>query len=297
MNNSVFSITILCLAVGLRIVSNCMSNVYQKKLTSKAIDPLFINALTYTMLSVLSLPFVFVTGLFEAEKGFWLYSVLVGIFGALGNGFLIKALKNGDLSILGPINAYKPIVSIIFAVILLKEIPNLLGILGILLVVAGSYFVLNTTEEKFSFALLKNKEIRYRFLSLFFCGTEAVFIKKTILLSSVENAFIAWCFFGALFSLLLLGFARIDLKEQIPVFEKKNLFFVAGIILCVGVMQFTTNFVFRLIDVAYALSLFQLGAILSVVLGWKYFKEKHILVRLAGSFVMVAGAVVIILYN
>jgi uncharacterized membrane protein len=46
---------------------------------------------------------------------------LAGITGALGNGFLLRALEKGDLSVLGPINSYKSVAGIIFAVFLLNQ--------------------------------------------------------------------------------------------------------------------------------------------------------------------------------
>ena len=195
---------ILILALFFRIISGCVANVYQKKLTQNNSRPLAVNAATYFLLSILCIPLAFVYC-----KSFGtdiIYTaMIVGVLGALGNGFLVKALQNGDLSILGPINAYKSVFGLVFAFILLKEIPNIQGIAGIALIISGSYFVLDTTKERFSFALIKNKSIQYRFLALIFCSAEAVFIKKLIELSNVTEAFILWCFAGALFSIILLA--------------------------------------------------------------------------------------------
>ena len=62
-----------------------------------------------------------------------------------------------------------------------------------------------------------------------------------------------------------------------------------------GVMQLSTNYVFNNMNVSYALALFQLSTILSVVFGWKFFDEKHIKKKLLGSFIMLIGAVMLIL--
>ena len=50
-------------------------------------------------------------------------------------------------------------------------------------------------------------------------------------------------------------------------------------------------------NVAYALALFQLSAVVSVVLGHRIFAEKEIFKKTMGSLIMIAGAVLIVLYN
>lgn len=48
------------------------------------------------------------------------------------------------------------------------------------------------------------------------------------------------------------------------------------LIACVGTMQFTTNYAFDHIPVGYALSLFQLSIIVSVIFGYRFSQEKEI---------------------
>ena len=123
------------LAVLLRILSNPLGNVFQKQLTAAGNHPLLVNCLTYVFLSVGCLFIAFILPWPALPSSFWIYSILAGITGAVGNGFLVKALQKGDLSILGPINSYKSIVGIIVGIFLLGEIPNLWGLLGIALIV------------------------------------------------------------------------------------------------------------------------------------------------------------------
>lgn len=113
------------IAVLLRIILNPLGNVFQKQLTIKGTNPLFVNFLTYFSLSVISIIFAISVNWHNLPKQFWIYSVLVGITGALGNGFLIRALQLGDLSVLGPINSYKSVIGIFIGVLLLGEIPDI----------------------------------------------------------------------------------------------------------------------------------------------------------------------------
>lgn len=275
-------------------MSNSFGNVYQKRLTEININPFFINAATYISLSILCIPFVVAQGVDFVSEQFLITAAVVGVLGALGNGFLVKALQNGELSVLGPINAYKSVFGLLFAFILLKEIPSLYGIVGIVLIIAGSYFVLDTPTEKFHIALLKNRSIHYRFLALLFCSLEAVYIKKLIVLSSVWSAFAAWCIFGAVFSSIILIVTRTPIKQEIRKIKSK-FYYLINIVICIGVMQFTTNYAFLKMNVGYALAIFQLSALLSVILGYKIFHEKDLFKKIIGTLIMIFGAVMIIL--
>jgi drug/metabolite transporter (DMT)-like permease len=283
------------IAVLLRIFSNPLGNVFQKQLTAKGIHPLFVNFLTYFLLSVFCLLLVVFINLPLFPQDFWIYSILGGIVGALGNGFIIKALQYGELSILGPVNSYKSVVGIIGGIILLGEIPNLWGLAGVALIIYGSYFVLDTTKERFSFALLKRSDIQFRLMAMVLTAIEAVFVKKVILATNTTIAFISWCCFGALFSLVLLFIYRIDLIKNAKEISKNEFGKFGLLILCVGTMQFSTNYTFEHMSVGYSLSLFQLSTIVSVLFGYRFFREQEIRKKLIGSAIMIIGSVVIIL--
>jgi len=289
------SIILITVAVSLRIFSNPLGNVFQKQLTSKGIHPLFVNFLTYFLLSLVCLLSASFIHFPVLPKQFWIYSILGGIAGSLGNGFLIKALQYGELSILGPINSYKSVIGIIGGIILLGEIPNFWGILGISLIIFGSYFVLNTTEEKFSLALLKKSEIQYRIWAMILTAIEAVFVKKVILASSTTFAFMSWCCFGALFSFVLLFIYHLNIRKETKKIDNRYIGKIAFLIVCIGIMQYTTNYTFEHMAVGYALSLFQLSTIVSVLLGYGFFREMNIRKKLIGSGIMIIGSVVIIL--
>ena len=283
------------IAVILRIFSNPLGNVFQKQLTAKGIHPLFVNFLTYFLLSALSLIIALFISRPVLPSQFWIYSVLGGIAGATGNGFLVKALQSGELSILGPINSYKSVIAIIVGIILLGEVPDIRGLLGIGLIIFGSYFVLDTTPERFSLTLLKRKDIQYRIWAMILTAIEAIFVKKVILASSVTIAFISWCCFGAVFSFILFLVYRLDLKKETKQINRSSIGKIALLIACIGTMQFTTSYTFEHMDVGYALSLFQLSIVVSVFFGYRFFKEPDIRKKMIGTAIMIIGSVLIIL--
>ncbi|GAB3518811.1 hypothetical protein GCM10027442_39620 [Emticicia fontis] len=287
---------ILTLAVLLRIFSNPFANVFQKKLTIQGLSPLFVNFLTYFILGLVCLAFTFQLDWSRISADYWIYSIIMGLLGALGNLFLVKALQAGDLSVLGPINAYKAVISMIIGVFLLQEIPGIWGLIGVGLIIAGSYFVLNTTEEGFSWQLFKRKEIQFRIWAMILTATEAIIGKKVILVSSYIHSFFSWCWFGTLFSLILILWNRENVLKHVQKIEFNTMGIFLGLILCIGITQFSTTYIFQLMPVGYALSLFQLSVLVNIFLGYRIFQEQDIYKKLIGGVIMIIGSVLIILF-
>lgn len=286
---------LVSIAILTRISTNPLANVFQKKLASRGQHPLVINFLTYLGLGLLAFFWINSIAWQKLTLGFWAIALVAGFFGAIGNSFLIKALQHGELSVLGPINSYKSLIAVIFGVFMLGETPNFWGILGIILIIFGSYWVLDTMPERFSVKLLKRPEIQFRIWAMILTAIEAVWIKKLILLSSVEVAWVSWCWFGALFSFILLIFNGIHIKTEIRKINQFDLKSYLYLILCIGLMQFTTTYIFLHIPVGYALALFQSSILLNVLFGQKIFGERNIPKKLIGSFIMIAGSLLLIL--
>lgn len=286
-------------ALVCRILSNPVANALQKQLVQKK-SAILINWYSYLFLSLFCLlvsinsssNIQIVKEFLTYGLDFWFYVALAGILCTLGSICLIKALQIGDMSVLGPINSYKSIVGLVFGAILLGEIPSITGLAGVLLIVAGSWFIFDTVDEGFSFKLFLRKDIILRFCALFFTGCEAAVLKKIILMSSVWESFILWCFSGFIFTLLI--FLVFNVKIQL--LTKKELIKCFFIALCLGVMQFSTNFVFEKMNVGLALALFQLSTLVSVILGYKIFQEQQILKKVLGSIIMIAGTCLILLF-
>ena len=285
---------ILVLAIIIRIIANPISNVFQKQLTNKH-HPLFVNLVAYGILSLVSIFLISDFPFYTIPTSFWYYSLIGGLFGALGNGFIIKALQKGELSVLGPINAYKSIVGIIFACLLIGELPNAWGLLGVGLIIIGSYFVLDNGTEQLTWAVFKQPAIQFRIAALVFTGIQAVTDKQVILHSNLTYAFAGWCIFGFLFSIPLFFTSRISIKQQLSSFSNKITLKYIGLCLSVGTMVLCTNYAFKNMQVGTALALFQISILLTVLFGHHFFNEKGILKKITGAMIMIAGSLLIIL--
>ena len=278
------------ISVILRIFSNPIANMFEKRISSEG-SSLYTSFYSYFFMSLFCIPFVFLFDWSAVPSEFWFYTALAGALCALGRVYMVRALSLGELSVLGPINSYKAIVGLIIAFFMLGEVPELLGIFGMLLIIFGSFFIFETIGEKFSYKFLFRQDILLRFAALILTGIEAVILKKIIIISSVMMSFIMWCFMGCLFTLLIIIIAG---RKFVPIKKSQIGGYFA---ICSGliVMQITTNYVFKNMNVGYALSLFQLSTIVTLFFGFKFFKEKNIVKKLIGSLIMIAGSSIIIL--
>lgn len=286
-------------AVAIRILANPLGNAFQKRLTTRGRRPIWVNFATFALLAaVCAFPAATVDwGRFSFE--FWKNAAFMGVFCAIGNGCLAKALQLGELSVLGPINAWKSVVGLIFAFVLLGETPSIAALVGVATIIAGSYWVLDAGPERFSWRrVVGDKAIRFRVAALILAAIEAVYIKRITTLSSPTEAFFVWAIFGAIFSIPTLFALRVDVKSELAEAVRPRGFVdLCGAAVCVGAMQTATNVAFTQLDVGCALALFQLSALVGVLLGGRLFREKNVRKKLLGASIIVVGAATVVLFS
>ncbi len=284
--------------VATRVLASPIANVFQKQLARARTAPLFVVCATHALLSLPAVALIAAHPGMHVQPGFAASIAIAAALAVAGNSVLVKALEDGDLSVLGPINAFKAVLSMLLGVIFIGEVPTPAGVAGTLLIVAGSYFVVDTVpggqrREALS-RFVGNPAIRLRFLALLLSATEAVFLKQAILLASPVPVFLMWSVLGFGFSALAIGaLAPRRALDGLRGFPRQWRTFV-WLAAAAGVMQLATLLAFGVMQVGYSLALFQLSALVSVFLGHRYFHERHMRRRLVGAVVMVAGAALIV---
>lgn len=286
----------LWLAIVARIVANPLSNVFQKLLARDGASPLWIIGVTHGLLSLVCGPVLWFFPPPETSE-FWINILVCAVLAITGNVLIVQAVKLSDLSVLGPLNAYKSVVSLVPGLILLHEVPGLWGLAGIGLIIAGSYFLMDKDArepgENIFVRFFRERGVQYRLAALVLSATEAVFLKRALLASSPLVAFACWAVLGFGVAVVAVG---VTWRERIAITQFS--FYSAANFLALaattGIMQFCTLVALEGIQVGYALALFQTSALLSVLLGYKLFQEQHVVERVFGSLVMIAGAVLII---
>lgn len=278
------------LAVILRIFSNPVANLFEKRVSTNS-SSLFTSFYSYLIMGLCCIPFSLNYNWSLLPQKFWIYTLVAGLLCATGRACMIKALQLGELSVLGPINSYKSIVGMVLAIILLSEFPSLYGILGVILIIYGSRFIFDTLDEGFSFKLFKRKDILLRIVALILTGTEAVILKKIILLSNVSVCFIMWAWTGCFFTFALICITKTEF-HPVKMSQIQQYFIIS---LSLAIMQLSTNYVFLHMKVGYALALFQLSSIVNLIFGIKFFREKDLFRKIIGTIIMIVGSTIIIL--
>ncbi|MFM8393561.1 MAG: EamA family transporter, partial [Acidobacteriota bacterium] len=228
---------------------------------------------------------------------FYLFTLLTGVTGALGNGYLVKALRSGDLSVLGPINAWKAVVGLMTAYLLTGERPGWGGLPGIVLIIVGSYALLGVRGEGLRRGILRQPAIRYRILALLLTGVQAVFDKQVIRYSNLRLALVSWAVGGGVFALLWMRLQRVDLSSGLARLKGRDILWYLALAGSIGLMVVSTNYTFSRMPVGEALALFQLSILVSVVFGVRIFNEGDPGRKLIGALIMGAGSALILLID
>ena len=289
------------LFVAARIIANPVSNVFQKRLVQNSANPIFIIGVTHAWLTLAVVPWTLGADIRELSAAFWGNMVLCALLAVASNVTLVHALKSTDLSVLGPVNSYKAVISLVLGFFLIGEIPTAMGLTGVLLILVGSSLIVDRLPHQPRthawLQFFRERGVQLRFAALALSATEAVFLKKALLLSSPVTTFIMWCVLGLPLAALAMAIVPGGgLRQEIRRFRMHWCTYL-WLALTTGAMQLTTLLTFGKLQVGYSLALFQLSTLLSVLLGHHFFQEGHLRRRLLSSLVMVAGALLIVLFG
>lgn len=280
-----------------RIVFASFANVFQKQLAHQGHHPLFIVMASYAILSLISLPLLFWIPINELSQYFWLNISLAALLDLAGTLFLVLSLSKTDLSVFGPLNAYKVIFSMLLAMLFLNEIPSAQGFIGIATIIIGSCFLLAKLPKKANQHrlqhLLADKGVQYRFLSIALFSIGTLPLKNAVLAGQALATTVFWCLLG--FPLAVLSY-RLFTPHDAP--SPKQLKIAMPHIITLGalmfLMQYTTMIVLSQTLIAYSLALFQLSMVLQVFLGYRIFKEQNIQRRLLACSIMITGSLLVL---
>ncbi len=280
-----------------RVFASAAANVFQKNFTHQGLHSLFIVMLSYIVLMLISLPLLILVEHSVIEDGFWLNILLAALLDMAGTLFLVLSLSKTDLSVFGPLNAYKVVISMILAVIFLGEVPSLQGFSGVMIILLGSFLLFPPAASSSSnrlWNLFRQRGVQYRFLSILLFSIGTLPLKNAVLSGGALATTLYWCLFGLPFSVVLyywFGGKRLQVDWQTAKQHRSHFLWLGSFIF---LMQYTTMLVFSQLLVAYSLALFQLSMVLQVFLGYRIFHEKHILRRLSACGVMIAGCLLVL---
>jgi drug/metabolite transporter (DMT)-like permease len=255
---------------------------------------------------VFALPFMIIlllltTGFPKINPYFFLAIGIAAILDVVAMSASYKAIKLSPLSEISPISSFTPVFALIFAVIFLREIPTPMRLLGVIIVVIGAY-VLNIAEIKKGFfepvkKLAYNKGVQLFFLTNFLWSITPIFQKIAIQNTSPLTPLVGPLVDYALVIIILspVVFKKLYQSKE-TVRNVKKSFWIFILIGIFGTLsQYAAYTAFSLTNPGYALSVFRLSAIFTIILAYFFLKEKNIGEKLLGAVIMIIGVILIVI--
>lgn len=205
---------------------------------------------------------------------------------------LMKSLNEANLSMSIPLLSFTPIFLLFVSYILINEFPNLLGLIGILVVVTGSY-ILNLSSLKHGYfepfkSILKNKGIYMIIVAFLFSITSSV-AKIGINLSNPAY-FMFMHYLIASIVMIIFFFKRLEKNKKVI---RQNYVYMLILGFAVAISELLAATAFKFSIVPYVISLKRSSIIFSVIIGFLFFKEKNFKEAIIGTIIMFVGAVLI----
>jgi len=254
---------------------------------------MFSIPLVYSLpLTLISLLFIDIPAL---EQTFYIAFVVSLPFNAVPFFMYIKAIKISPLSLTVPYLAFTPVFMIVTGLLILNEMPDIWGLVGIAAVCAGSY-VLNIDPRNHSLlqpfrAVFMETGSWMMLVVSFIFSISGVLGKLAILHSSVM--FFQMSFFAVLSILMLITFWLFGKIRPWVLVRHPVKGLVAG-----GLMYghiFCHGYGISMTKAAYMISIKRLSIVFGVIFGGLVFHEENMLMRFSGALLMFSGAVLILL--
>lgn len=241
---------------------------------------------------------VFVVALFyygipEIKSGFWWAVLVSAIANTLATILFMRAVKLSDLSLSVPLIAFTPMFMVLTSPVMIGESYGLIGILGIMLIVLGAYFLNMQKMSDGVFApfkaLVKEKGPRLMLILAVIWS-----ITSNIDKIGLENS--SPVFWSLAVNLLMVVFMLpiVYYYSDSPMAQfSKNFRPLAGIGFFNGVSSVFHMLAIQLAPVAFVISIKRVSGLFGVLFGYFFFKEKNIRNRILGAVIMILGVIVI----
>lgn len=211
-----------------------------------------------------------------------------------GTYLMINSLHNGSMSKSIPMLSFTPVFLLLVSFVLLGEFPSTIGLIGIIVVVMGSYAInISLAKEGLSkpfMNMFSDKGTFYMLLVAFLFSLSATFSKIAINLSNpgFYNAFQ----YTASSALLLVLFRKNIFTNKDLVRKHFRVILLLGI--ATALTELFYSIAVKLDLVAYTISLKRTSVIFSVILGYFMFREKNFRESIIGASIMLIGAAMIL---
>jgi transporter family protein len=276
--------------LGWGIADFLQSNAVRKLSTAQV---LFVSNIFWTLII---LPFAFFVDLGISMNN--LILVIIGsLFQLVAMVKLYEAMKIGEVSIVTPISASYPIITVILLIVLLGNALSPLTLAAIIVMTVG--IALASTDLKRLKHIHTTKGVKEAVVSLFFFGIYFFILELlsrdiTFLLEFKTMGSYTFFFYTSIFNglaLLIYGMVKKERLVKKEVMEAMPYMFTAEIIYLVSWLALTYGFIFGESAVVTAIS--SVYPAVTIILALIFYKEKLVMNQYFGILMILAGLIMI----
>jgi len=272
-------------------------NILNKKFVKQE-EPFLVIWYSIFLSLLFLVPVTIFSGIPVLGENFYLFLGIRVVLDIFALSLYFYALKNGDISLVIPLSTFSVVFSLISSSIINNEFPNILGVIGIFVVMGGTYLLNLPQENRLRDPLLPFKLLlsdlpaKLILISAFLYGI-IYSVNKAGINNSNTSFFTLSAALGLLLSFSLILLAKHKWKVfQLVSFTKLRQFLPLGLIDGVKIFLFMLAVTYTL--VAFADASDNTTAIYSTLLAGIIFKEK-IKDRLFPISIMIVGVLLITL--
>ncbi|MBF0433154.1 MAG: DMT family transporter [Fibrobacteria bacterium] len=235
------------------------------------------------------------------SQSVWKVAGITAVITAAASIIQLVAIKKFEISASVPYLSFTPVFMILPVYFLFKEIPQSRALGGIVLIIAGA-FILNVKGASFKKSIIelaKNKGGWLYLAVAFLFGISTTLDRVAIEASNGYTYTLVWhiistgLFLPVLFNKTKLPEYKQNLTTLLPAFLLQAAFGIIAFLCQMGAVGITAQIA---ANVLYVKALTMLQLFFTVFLGIVLLKEHNAWSRLAGSTIMIGGAVVVILF-
>jgi drug/metabolite transporter (DMT)-like permease len=281
------------------------------------LDPKVLTGVGFSFGGLLLFTVSAIRGFPVIGQDFYSAVAVTAILNIISLALIFKALSSTDLSLSIPMLSFTPVILVGTSYLLLNEVPSVAGVAGICIIVIGSYVLNISSSDEHLLdpvkSMLRNQGSWYMLIVAVLFAVSINFDKIAMLNSDP--------FFGMSLTVLAIGVAFVlmsayslissrnmalqklaDNAGPVPVsgysaFPYRKYLALAILIgAFVAIEAASINIAYTLQIVPYVIGIKRLSIIFVVLYGILVFSEHEIRKRLMGAALMVAGAIIIVLY-
>lgn len=274
-----------------------LSSLVEKKVLHKVHSTSFSTSLALLNF-VFSLPFIFFIDFSGITRSSLVVTFLVALFAAISFLFVAKALRHMDISVVSPVLALNPGASALAAFVILGEKLSQKDILGIALMVIGSYVLMTATDggiRKSIKHFFSSKYAVFLLLSIIFYALTSPldrFIVADLSIDPMAYLFFAQLFIAVIFVVIATGWhsgikgvadaMRADGKE------------IALISICTVAYRYFQLVALQTAFVGLVSTIKRSSSFFTTIIGGEMFHEDRLLQKSISAIIIIAGCLLVV---